>query len=549
MKREQRQRAIAAGLSPSSPHAQLRYDFADRDALADAFKLVFSFLDRTPTISAADKDKLDAFLRRFLPLVFAFGTTDFALSLLPVAGADDDNESLDGASDAGTSIMDDVSEGASVVNVKRGGKKSGGDLRKKVLKNAGPGKGRGGDFGRRSKVSSPAPSSRAASPALSAADTTDGDVSMADVPLPTDLSTLASLLAPAADGAVETLVEAAALTGESSTSDGSVGMMVDEAASPVVDAVEVFESSAGALEQATIMESLPEVIVPVDDRPPRVDVRRQWNVFANSNMYCMLRLLQVRFFVLPQRRETDLVTRSSITASRSSRSRPSLSPVLPLLSRSPLDTSPPSPSPRRSARILQCPRRITTSARSDSANGCSTAISTRLRSRKPCGTCLERRDTFSLRSTSSFTGSSSRCVLHRQTPLQLTSLVHPAEPDSPRRQQVAGSLRPPPRRPRPPRPFDFAATALLPLASRERARQRREPVPHRVGPGPLVAGGSATRQGQRSDGRPPDCRARMGGVRREVCPLGRDARDEPQDDPVLAKVRRSSPERAAMLTV
>lgn len=432
MKREQRQRAIAAGLPPSSPHSQLQYDFSDRDALSDAFKLVFCFLDRTPTISAADKDKLDAFLRRFLPSVFALSTTDFALSLLPVAGADDDVDSLDGGSDGGTSVMDDVSEGTSVVGVKRGGKKSGGDLRKKALKNAvGPGnRGARGDNGRRSKVSSPAPSSRAASPALSAADTTDGDMTMADVPLPidplpTDLSSLASLLAPAVEATGESLATSetlatsemlveAAPAGESSTSDSSVvGMVVDELASPSIDALEVFESSAGTLEHATIMESLPEVIVPVDDRPPRVDIRRQWNLFANSNMYCLLRLLQVRFRLVmpPQSRVLTFLTRSFTSVSPSSRSRPSLSPVLPLPSRSPLDTSPPFLSPRPSAQTLWSRPRTTTSERSDSANDSSTAPSTRPRSRRACATCLERKDTCSSRSTSCSTGSSSRCAI------------------------------------------------------------------------------------------------------------------------------------------
>ena len=153
LKREQRQRSQVSLLAPS--HAsQLRYTLSDVPALADAIKLVLSFLDRTAAVTSGDKDRLDAFLRQFLPLVFALSSAELGLDVAPSTGlgGDDDLDSVEGMSDAGLSNVDDHTEGT--VTPKRGAaKKAAGDLRKKALKNAvGPSGGRGFAAGRRSKV-------------------------------------------------------------------------------------------------------------------------------------------------------------------------------------------------------------------------------------------------------------------------------------------------------------------------------------------------------------------------------------------------------------
>ncbi|KAK4698449.1 paired amphipathic helix protein Sin3a, partial [Phenoliferia sp. Uapishka_3] len=292
IKREQRQRSQVTLMAvPSS--TQLRYTIADRAALSDAVKLVFSFLDRTTSVSSAEKDRLDAFLRQFIPSIFALTTSELGLDVVPTTGhsADDDLDSAEGTSDAGFSTAEDQTEGSSTPGgSKRGlGKKAGGDLRKKALKNAvGPSGRGGGNFGpgRRSKVSSPAPSSRAVSPALSAT-AVDTDTVMADV-----VASASSVLAEI--GALADASEAAGTPAFGDRSGSEVSMaVVEDTASPSVADVEGVPSRVGTPEPTNLMDNMPELIIPVDDRNVTVEARRQWNAFANSNLYCLLRLVQV----------------------------------------------------------------------------------------------------------------------------------------------------------------------------------------------------------------------------------------------------------------
>lgn len=301
------------------------YEIADREAIFDTTRLLFSYLDRVNNISNNDKDKIDAFLRHFLPLVFALSPNDFALELMPVGGEGDDLESIEGVSDAGTSALGDASEVTSVVggassgSNKRGGKKAAADLRKKALKNAGGPGGRGGgnNGGRRSKVSSPAPSSRDASPAPSTgADTPASDTVMSDA-MPT-ITSLASLITPEVEAeiaanrgeqsSVGTSREASALLGagggEDATRSPSLGpggetMERGDSALSNVSAVESVVPALATPAEPVLPEGpLPELIVPVDDKPARQDARRQWNLFANTHLYCLIRLFQVRVLSL-----------------------------------------------------------------------------------------------------------------------------------------------------------------------------------------------------------------------------------------------------------
>ncbi|ORY82379.1 hypothetical protein BCR35DRAFT_303785 [Leucosporidium creatinivorum] len=323
IKRAQKQRAAGFGRPLSSPlTAQFVYDVSDREAIFDSTRLLFSYLDRANGFSNNDKDKIDAFLRNFLPLLFALAPTEFALELLPVGGEGDDLESIEGVSDAGTSALGDVSEITSVVGstTKRGGKKAAADLRKKALKNAGgPGSRGGAGGGRRSKVSSPAPSSRDASPAPSTgADTPAADTVMTDA-MPT-ITSLASLITPeveaeiAANREQSSIVDSsreasAMLGGDDATRSPSIGPGGEsmERGDSAMSMISATESIAAPLPSTLPDGPLPELIIPVDDKPSKVETRRQWNLFANSNLYCLIRLFQTLYSRLSSLKHSSII--------------------------------------------------------------------------------------------------------------------------------------------------------------------------------------------------------------------------------------------------
>ncbi|KAM0788132.1 hypothetical protein ACM66B_001297 [Microbotryomycetes sp. NB124-2] len=315
------QKLKLAGAGANGPlHAQLVYDFEDREALFDATKLMLSYLDRTNTVPNAEKDKVDAFLRSFLPLLFALTPAEFALEMMPVG---DDADSADGASEAGTSVVDDMTEVSSAVGgsttgtSRRGaGKRAAADLRKKALKNAG-GPGRG----RRGKAASSAPSSRGASPAPST-DATETpatgnstDVAMSDA-MPT-VASLATLITPDVEAEIAASREADGASAAGDTSrEPSVAVEGEPAPpSPVlgapeegVDASAAETSDAGTPAPAAAAAAtngaaardakVPELILPVDANSNVADTRRQWNLFANSNLYVLIRLFQILYYRL-----------------------------------------------------------------------------------------------------------------------------------------------------------------------------------------------------------------------------------------------------------
>ncbi|SCZ99390.1 BZ3500_MvSof-1268-A1-R1_Chr3-1g05987 [Microbotryum saponariae] len=300
VKRQQRQRASGSNRPWTMPSYQLQYELVDRGAMFDTMRLVFSYLDRTSAISNSEKDKVETFMRQVLPLLFALSPSEFSLMTMPIGrgAGDDDSESLEGASEAGTSGLDDVTEvtssigGSATGHSRRAGRKMGSDLRKKALKNAvGPARTSGREPGRRSKVSSPAPSSRGASPAPTPA-AGETDQVMADA-LPT-VSGLASMVTPE--------VEAEAGIPEVNVIDSSREQSAD-VASPQLGGADVMTvgetvsadmsrepSASNTLPDAT---DSPELVIPVEDKPRGVDVRKQWNVFANSNLYGLVRVFQV----------------------------------------------------------------------------------------------------------------------------------------------------------------------------------------------------------------------------------------------------------------
>ncbi|KAH0834686.1 hypothetical protein J3R83DRAFT_10212 [Lanmaoa asiatica] len=120
------------------PRHQLAYDIEDVGVLQDVIKMTLSLLDRTQgQINGADRKRVEAFLRSFIPLFLvldheAFNRAFVVQEVVDVEGGDD-----------ASSVADDV-ETASVVSGsssrtggnrgRKAGGSSSGDLRKKLLK-------------------------------------------------------------------------------------------------------------------------------------------------------------------------------------------------------------------------------------------------------------------------------------------------------------------------------------------------------------------------------------------------------------------------------
>ncbi|GAA5868660.1 hypothetical protein JCM8547_003773 [Rhodosporidiobolus lusitaniae] len=279
IKRTQSQRQYGSHRPSPPPRFQLEYPVSDRQAVFDAARLLFSFLDRTYVVSFAEKPKVDAFLHEFLALAFALPPREFELETAAAAaasstvlggGEDDDLSLADGASDAGTAQMDEAVEAALASGSAGTGpstsknKKKPGDLRKKALRKTvntasgaggeggGPGSGRGR---KKATASTSAPSSRAGSPAASAAGGADGDSVMAE--------------GTPAEGSASR---------EGSLDPAAVSAALTENATP---------------EPAAAKNDVPGLIVPVEEKPVKVEGRRVWNLFGNSTLYNILRLFQI----------------------------------------------------------------------------------------------------------------------------------------------------------------------------------------------------------------------------------------------------------------
>lgn len=126
LRKEQTQKRLASGDQSMAAHERGQYKFAveDVECLQDSLKLVFSYLDRVSSHTAVERDRVEAFLRSFVPLFFQFGGDfDSAFADMALNGRDDD-ESDDG-SETQSNADDDVS-------VKR--KKHASDLRTKLLR-------------------------------------------------------------------------------------------------------------------------------------------------------------------------------------------------------------------------------------------------------------------------------------------------------------------------------------------------------------------------------------------------------------------------------
>ncbi|KAJ9113677.1 hypothetical protein QFC22_005986 [Naganishia vaughanmartiniae] len=246
LRKEQTQKRIASGDHSFAAQERGQYKFAidDVECLQDSLKLVFSYLDRVTSHTAAERDRVEAFLRSFVPLFFQFTGVDFdsAFADMAVNGRDDD-ESEDG-SETQSNADDDDTRSASG---KRANRKNGAsDLRTKLLRQvveAG-----GSASGRLARANS-------ATPGLDSASTVGGDdqsdVAMADVA-----------------GGIE-----------------SAGMDKD------VEEHEEHDDLIAQGEKTWVDVDGPSVLAQAE----RVRIPRRYTFFANNQFFCMFRLLQMLY--------------------------------------------------------------------------------------------------------------------------------------------------------------------------------------------------------------------------------------------------------------
>lgn len=92
-------------LTTSDAPWHLAFDFSDRALIYDVIKLALSHLDRGPSYSRGDIDRIEIFIRSFLPLLFGEEAKEWEdeMGLEPVTGVDDEED--EGVSMGGSSTV------------------------------------------------------------------------------------------------------------------------------------------------------------------------------------------------------------------------------------------------------------------------------------------------------------------------------------------------------------------------------------------------------------------------------------------------------------
>ena len=253
-KREQIIRAAAVTEATGLPRFQLKFAVPDRRAVFDTLKMCLSYVERTNTLALTEKDKVDALLRTVFAAVFVLSPAESAVATFSGDdGADFDDDSVDGFSEAGTSALGDTSEIMPLVSK---GKKSAADLRRRALRNiVAPSERatRKGGKGKNSAASGA--SSRAVSP--SAAPSLDVTMSEGGAPFTTD----------------------------------DVSMPLSRASSPASTA----DNTTNIEDPSAPTSPRLDAVVPLVDVDSRRDIRRRWHFFTNTSFYCLIRLVQVLY--------------------------------------------------------------------------------------------------------------------------------------------------------------------------------------------------------------------------------------------------------------
>ena len=172
LRKEQTQKQAASGepvALSGFERGQYKFAIEDIDCLQDALKLSFSYLDRM-TLAAADRNRVEAFIRTFVPLFFQFDAEEYDPTFGELANGqgDEDSEMGDGMSDAGSLPDDD--DGRSSATGRRGRGKA--DLRTKLLRQVVQSGERGG---KRAGSATPAPSESGAGSENGGSDVAMGD--------------------------------------------------------------------------------------------------------------------------------------------------------------------------------------------------------------------------------------------------------------------------------------------------------------------------------------------------------------------------------------
>ena len=122
------------------PRWHMAFIVEDDNVLQDVVKLIFSFVDRLQhQIGAAERSKVENFLRAFVPVFFMLDPKDFNTGL----GASADGAIFNGdsfnvsemASSTFTFAVDEDTSGTYTRTGRNGKRSNGGDLRKRLLKN------------------------------------------------------------------------------------------------------------------------------------------------------------------------------------------------------------------------------------------------------------------------------------------------------------------------------------------------------------------------------------------------------------------------------
>ncbi|GAA5967187.1 hypothetical protein JCM11641_000470 [Rhodosporidiobolus odoratus] len=291
VKRDQGQRAYGSQRPSPPPRWQLSYPVDDRQAVFDATRLILSFLDRTYVVAFAEKPKVESFLQEFLALAFAIPSQEFDAetgAARALAVEDEDNASLiealtEAALIGAASGLEDAEPAASTGNSK---KKKGGDLRKKALKKTMLPAADGGSSSRARKKGAAAV---AAAAAAAAAQANSAPSSRAASPVGGDVDSTVNDGTPAVEDVESALASAAEGSREVSMDLGTAG---EDSTSPALDAGD---------------ERPGELIVPVEEKPVKLDKRKTWNLFCNSTLYNLLRLFQILQSRLAQLRSSAVV--------------------------------------------------------------------------------------------------------------------------------------------------------------------------------------------------------------------------------------------------
>lgn len=131
LRKEQSQK-MAGSADPSSlvtqERGQYKFSIEDVPCLQDALRLVFTYLDRM-SVAAADKTRIENFLRLFIPTFFQFQDVDFDAAFNDLQQHESDE---DGSDDATSESDDDARSTTSAGRRKKNGGAA--DLRTKLLR-------------------------------------------------------------------------------------------------------------------------------------------------------------------------------------------------------------------------------------------------------------------------------------------------------------------------------------------------------------------------------------------------------------------------------